>query len=439
MISDSNKKLAQWAMDFAQRNGCQQVKVVLYADQSTTIQLRDEKIDKLQQATEGGMSIYLYVDGRYGTFTTNRLDQKELESFIRNGIDSTRYLAPDEARKLPNPDRYYKGGSPDLKLYDPKLNALNPDEKMQLAQATTREILGKDPRIISAEASFSDGASSVYRLASNGFEGQSAQTWYSLSAGVSIRGEGEARPSDGWWESSIYFDKLIKEGIGQKALERVLRKLGQKKVKSGKYTMIIDPLNASQTISPLLSAIHGSSLQQKNSFLLDKIGQKVASDKFTLIDDPHIPQARGAKYFDNEGIATRKRPVFESGVLKTYFIDTYTANKMNVEPTISGPSILVLKPGDKNLAQLIAHVGNGIVVTGFNGGNCNSSTGDFSYGIEGFLVENGRLTTPISEMNITGNMLTLWNSLIEVGNDARETSSWRIPTLVFDGVDFSGL
>jgi PmbA protein len=138
-------------------------------------------------------------------------------------------------------------------------------------------------------------------------------------------------------------------------------------------------------------------------------------------------------------VATQRRAIFENGVLNTYFIDTYNAKKMSVEPTISSPSLLVMKTGSKDLDGLTAGVSNGILVTGFNGGNCNSSTGDFSYGIEGFLIENGKLTVPVSEMNITGNMLSLWNSLVETGNDPRLSSSWRIPSLVFDGVDFSGL
>lgn len=112
---------------------------------------------------------------------------------------------------------------------------------------------------------------------------------------------------------------------------------------------------------------------------------------------------------------------------------------MNMPPTISSPSVLVMKPGNKNLEQLIAAVDHGILVTAYNGGNCNSTTGDFSYGVEGFLIEKGKLTQPISEMNVTGNMITLWASLTEIGNDPRLTSSWRIPSLVFDQVDFSGL
>jgi len=112
---------------------------------------------------------------------------------------------------------------------------------------------------------------------------------------------------------------------------------------------------------------------------------------------------------------------------------------MGTVPTVNSPSILVLQTGKNDLDGLVAEVDKGILITGFNGGNCNSSTGDFSYGIEGFLIENGKLTQPVSEMNVTGNMLALWSSLVETGNDPRLSSSWRIPSLVFEGVDFSGL
>ena len=439
MISNENKKLAQWAMDYALKNGCQAAKVSLYSGSNTSFELRDAQMDKLQQASESRMSLFLYVDGRYGTYSTNRLDKKELESFIRNGVESTRYLAEDEARVLPDASRYYKGGKPDLQLLDPQFSAVNPDNKVALAQAIAEEALGKDPRIISVESSYGDGDGFSYQITSNGFEGETQQSWYSLSASVAVKDEGEARPSSYWYESSLYLDKLVKEGVGQKALERTLQKIGQKKTKSGRYTMVVDPMNSGQLLRPMLSAIFGSALQQKNSFLLDKLGQKVGSDKFTLLDEPHLIGASGARYFDSEGVATERRSVFDKGVLKTYYIDTYNAKKMDVDPTVANPSILVMQLGNKDLNGLISDVAHGILVTGFNGGNSNSSTGDFSYGIEGFLIEKGKLTLPLSEMNVTGNMITLWNSLAETGNDTRLNSSWRIPSLVFEGVDFSGL
>lgn len=439
MITNDNKKLAQWAMEFALKNGCQASRVSLYNGSSCSFEIRDMKIDRLQQASENSLVINLFVDGRYGSFSTNRPDKKELEKFIRNGIDSTRFLAEDKARTLPDTSLYYKSGEADLQLIDPKFDTIQPDEKVALAMNVCHEMMGKDDRIISANSSYSDEKDFKYMIASNGFEGEASGSSFSLSASVSIHGEGDARPESYWYDSSLYYDKLVKEGLGTKAIERVLRKLGQKKVASGKYTMVVDNMNSARLLSPVIDALYGSSIQQKNSFMLDKLNQQVLGEKLTLTDEPHIIQAAGARYFDGEGIATKKRVVFENGVLKTYYIDTYSANKLGVKPTISSPSIFTMQMGGLETEGLIGTVDKGILITGFNGGNCNSTTGDFSYGVEGFLIEKGKLTQPISEMNVTGNMISLWSNLIETGNDPRQFSSWRIPSLLFKDVNFSGL
>lgn len=143
MITNDNKKLAQWAMEFALKNGCQSSRVTLYNGSSSSFEIRDMKIDRLQQASENSLVIHLFVDGRYGSFSTNRLDKKELEKFIRNGIDSTRYLAEDKARTLPDASLYYKGDGADLQLIDPKFDSIQPDEKVSLAMKTCEEMMGK--------------------------------------------------------------------------------------------------------------------------------------------------------------------------------------------------------------------------------------------------------------------------------------------------------
>lgn len=439
MIAQQNKNLAQWAMEYALKNGCQASRINLYAGSNTSFEVRDMKIDRLQQASESGMNILLYVDGKFASYSTNRLDKKELEKFIKEGIETTRFLAEDKARTLPDPSRYYKGGMPDLQIYDSKINSIHPDEKVGLAMSTCDEIMGKDNRIIAAEASYSDGNSANYIIASNGFEGESASSSFSLVGSVSIKGENEVRPSGYWYDASLFYDSLIKKGIGTKALERTISRLGQGKIKSGRYAMLVDNLNASRLLSPVIEALYGSSIQQNNSFLLNKLNEKVLGNNVTLYDEPHMIKSPGARYFDNEGVATRKMPIFENGVLNTYFIDTYSANKLNIDPTISSPSIVTMQMGDKDQNQLVSSINKGILVTGFNGGNSNSTTGDFSFGVEGFLIENGKIAQPVSEVNITGNLLTLWDNLVEAGNDPRQSSSWRIPSLLFKDVNFSGL
>ena len=439
MISQKHKELAQHILKFAKQNGCEACRANINAGTETSFDYRDEKLEKLQQASENRLSVALFVDECYGTYSTNRMEKKEVETFIKNAIDSTRYLAKDSCRKLPQTNMYYTGKDAIDANFDKVIETLPADEKLQLTKATVEEVYKTDSRIISVSAGYGDSTRYNYLVDSNGFEGERAQTSFSLSASVSLKDAGDERPDSWWYDSSLFWEKLQKTGIGKKALERALRKLGQKKIASGKYTMVVENTVASMLLSPIMSALNGNSLAQKDSFLINMLGKKMGSDILTLTDEPHLFRAMGSRWFDSEGVATKKRAVIEDGILQTYFIDTYNALKMNVEPTISGASVLTFKHGNKDVHGLIGELKRGILVTGFNGGNSNSSTGDFSFGIEGFLIENGKLVKPVSEMNITGNMLTLWQQLAAIGNDARETSSWRTPSLVFNDVAFAGL
>jgi PmbA protein len=138
-------------------------------------------------------------------------------------------------------------------------------------------------------------------------------------------------------------------------------------------------------------------------------------------------------------MATRKRPLLDRGVLRTFYLDTYYASKLGKEPTTGSQTNLVFTPGDKTLSALCQAMDKGILITGFSGGNSNSATGDFSIGIRGLWVEGGRATRPVAEMNLAGNHLQFWKALQEVGADPFVHSSVRIPSLRFDPVQFSGM
>ena len=439
MISKQDKTIAAWALEECKKQGAAHARIGINGGSGASYELRDLRIDKIQQSSERSMVIQLFVDERFGSYSANRIDKEELKGFIKKGIDNTRYLAQDTFRTLPDPALYYRGKGEDLKLSDSRFDKVTPEEKIAIARRAGEEIQGKDARILSHSTAYGDSSEFSYQIDTQGFEGERSSTQFTLHASVSVKDEDDSRPENYWYESALFFDALKKEGVGQKALERTLRKLGSRKIESGNYFMLVDSLNSRRLLSPILSALSGGALQQRNSFLIDKLDQQLFAQSMNLIDDPHCESTPGARFFDGEGVATKKRTVIEGGYLRTYFIDIYSANKMRIAPTISGPSTLFLNKGDKDLEGLIKSLPKAILVTGFNGGNCNSSTGDFSYGVEGFLIENGEMQHPVSEMNITGNMLSLWKSLVETGNDPINSSSWKIPSLLFEGVGFSGL
>jgi PmbA protein len=439
MTKEEKYSIAKWAMEHALKSGAQHARVSIYNNNSSQIEVRDEKIDKLQESNRNGMQINLYVDNKYSSISTNRITNKEeLGKFIEEAIVGTRFLAEDEFRMLPDPERYYKGDGPDLKTADPNFTSVDPQQKVKDAFALEKEVLGSDERIISVSTSYRDGSSGSVMVASNGFEGDTENTYYALSASVSVT-DGVARPQGSWYESSIFSEQLIRKDIGTKALKRAVDRLGQAKIASAKMPMIIENKMAGGALRPLIQALNGYAIQQKQSFLIGMQGNKIGSDLMTLVDDPFIVSGRGSRLFDSEGMATEKRNVVENGVLKTYYIDTYYANKLEMEATTGSTTNLVFKPGEKDLEGLLADIDRGILVTGFNGGNSNGATGDFSYGIEGFLVEKGALVQPVAEMNITGNFKEIWHNLVAVGSDVDPSRSWRLPSLVFDQIDFSGI
>jgi PmbA protein len=442
MIKNDKYKLARWAVETALKKGAQEAKVSISDSKSSKVSVRDEKIDVLEQANRNSLQISLYVDQKYSSHSTNRLNNKEeLTRFIEEAVAGTRFLSEDEFRTLPDPDLYYSGGEKDLKTFDHDFDALDPQKKIEYAFALEKEVLGSDDRIISVTGNFSDSLNEMVMVTSNGFEGDRQSTNFSLWATVAVK-SGDARPSSYWSESSIFHKDLISQDIGKKALERALKKLGQEKISSGKMPMIVENKVMASSYAPLLSpvinALNGRSIQQKNSFLIDKKGEKIASSNLNITEDPFIVSGRGSRLFDGEGLALKKREVISKGVLKEYFIDTYYGKKLGIKPTSSDITNLLIKAGNKDLHQMISSLDRGIFVTDFNGGNANGSTGDFSYGIEGFLIEKGVPVQAISEMNITGNLKVLWNDFVAAGSDVYENSSWRMPSLMFDNVDFSG-
>lgn len=438
MNTQEKYSLADTVIAHALKCGAQQASVSINESTNHDIEIRDRQIDRLSESNRNSLTVNLYVDKKYSSHSTNRMKKDELLKFVEEAITATRYLAEDEFRILPDPSLFYTGGGPGLNVLDKNIASVDTSTRIDLARAVMDEAFNKDERIISVSAGYSDVISNRILVTSNGFRGDFARSSVNLSASVSVKSE-QGRPSDYWYESGIFLDKLKKKGIGEKALARTLKKIGPVKISSGKYPMILENRVASNLLSPVYSALTGYSLYQKQSFLAGKKDQAVASKVMTIFDDPHIPSGPGSRYFDSEGLALNKRAVIEEGVLRNFYIDTYYGRKLGMEPTSGSSTNIVFTLGKRDVEGMVSTLKRGILVTGFNGGNCNGTTGDFSYGIEGYLVENGSIVHPVNEMNITGNMTSFWMNLAEAGNDIIEGSSSRVPSLLIDNVDFSGI
>ena len=452
MINIEEMNIARKCIDIALSKGANAARVSLNKCVSDSVTMLNGEIDKVTHSADRSLYIYIFADGRYGTFSTNRLDVKEMESFVENAISMVRMLGVDECRRLPDKERTAddaKTGT-ELELFDEKYMSIDTDARLESAAALS--IFGKANTegytLISEECEYTDSYDDTFLVDSQGFEGRHTETTFSAFAEMTIEDTEGNKYSGFWWENTPFADKLNINEVAATALEKAARQIGPKPRRGGRYRMIVDRNTATRLVSPLFTALNASSIQQKMSFLDETLDKKVFSEGLTIMDMARTPGKSGSRLYDTEGVATKDAPIIENGVVKQYFVNTYMAGKTGFKPTVEDISRPCLMPFIKDndlagrekevsLKDIMKLCGNGIYVTGFNGGNCNPVTGDFSYGVEGFAFSKGKITHPVREMLITGNMTELWNSLIAAGTDARECARWQIPTLAFEGVSFS--
>ena len=447
-ISREERDLALRCMDMILARGASQVRITLSKSMMDLVSVLNGQTDKVTHSGDRAMAFNIFAGGRYGTFSTNRLESAALQDFIGKALDTVKTLAPDEFRKLPSPERKAKDAVTGLEagLFDGDGYA-GTDAAGRIDTAMAAAGWGKLPgegfRPVSEEMEYSDSVYDTYLIDSEGLECRHTETSFEIGCETTVEGPDGNKSSGYWWDSSPRFGELDRANCCRKAMERAAAQIGAEPAEGGKYAMVVENETASRLLSPVLNALNAFSIQQNNSFMDGSLGKRLFPEGFTVMDMPRVEGAFGARFFDSEGVATRNTPIIGDGEVKEYFINTYMAGKTGMAPTIEDSTRACIMPfgiePGKNIgaAELMGMAGNGIFVTGLNGGNCNSATGDFSYGVEGFLFQGGKPVRPVREMLITGNMTELWKSLRAAGTDMRKCMSRGIPSLFFEGVDFS--
>ena len=448
MLSAKEIQLAEKCLDTARRLGAGKVRITLNKSLMELFGTLNGELDKVNHCLDRSMSVCLFVDGKFGSFSTNRLVENELEDFLAKSVATVRMLADDPCRDLPDPTRTAKDAvsGMELGLFDPGYSQVTAEQRLKMAMDASIFKEHEADGLISEEGEYSDSVFDTFVIDSNGLRCRHSETSFEYGVETTILDPKGNRFSGYWWDSSPTLGNLDSGICGETALKRALAQIGPVRIPGGQYTMVVDSENSSKLVNPLISALGAFALQQKNSFLLDSLGKKVFPEWMNLMDMPHAKGQTGSRLFDSEGVATKETPVIENGVVKEYFVNTYMSRKMGIEPTVEDiirPVLLpcsapgLERPGKMGRNEIMKLVGDGILVTGFNGGNSNPATGDFSFGVDGFLFKEGKIVHPVREMLITGNFITLWNDLLAAGDDSRPCKSKLIPTLAFRNVYFS--
>lgn len=444
MLTREERDLTLKCMDMALQRGASKVRVSANKSVMDLVGTLNGAVDKVTHCLDRSLSVCLFVDGRYGSFSTNRFDEAGLGAFLDQAIALTRMLAPDACRDLPDPERTAKDAVTglELNLYDDAYERMTPELRLRLALDAS--IFGKRNgeawTLISEEAEYSDSIYDTFLADSQGLRCRHIETAFEYGVEVTIEDRKGDKFSKYWWDAAPMLKDLDINGCCPKALDLAVEMLSPKRHRSGKTCLVIDTEVASKVVSPVLRALNAYSIQQNNSFLMDTLGRQVFPEGLTILDCARNPGEAGSKLFDSEGVATRPGAIVQAGVVQQYFVNTYMSRKMGVAPTIEDairPKVMPFPRKGLQRKDILELCGSGILVTDFNGGNSNSATGNFSYGIEGFAFRNGRITHPVRDMVVTGNFLDLWHNLAACGDDARVCLSKQVPTLAFKEVDFS--
>lgn len=433
--------LAQWIIEQTRAAGAQECRVSLNRTRFVQIEYRDRKPETIKEATTQGVNLEVIANKKFAAQSTPDMRQSTLSGFIEDVVANAGIMEEDPYRSLPDPELYKGRSTADLQLSDPDYPLITPEIRHEMVKAVEESCLsaGGD-KVISVEAGEYDQLYEEYVMSSNGFDGSSKDSFCQIGASMTAKDEGDRRPAGySYFGCRFRSDLPDLKFIGEDAAKRTLDLLGGKKIPTAKIPVIVENQVAERLLGNLAYPLTGAAIQQKRSFLADKKGTKVGSSVLTITDDPLIPRGLGSRYYDGDGFPAKRREIFTEGVLNDFIIDWYYSRKLGWPPTGGSISNVIIRPGERSPEQIIKDLPRCILITGFIGGNSNSTTGDFSVGIFGKLFENGEPVQSVAEMNIADNHLSFWNKLAEAANDPWIYSSVRTPSLLFNDVVVSGI
>lgn len=445
---DNMATVVEAALMAAQKAGAQAAAAHVSRARFVDVAFRDNALEKAQASTKQDLSLRLFVDGRFAVHSTSDLRPAAMAEFVGQAAALTRLLEPDPLRSLADPARLAKPPAPELGLSDQALRQSPTQQWVALARSleeASRAAAIAAGGLVSATGNAYMEVNQDLLATSDGFVGSQEETGGFAVTGLVLMDPQAAgkRRSGYWWQGGHGLagldDPATGRDLAQEAARRALRQFGAKPGPSGRFPVVVENLAAQRLVGDLLGCLAGPTLQQGRSYLRDSLGKPVAAKLLTIRDEPLLPGGFGSRWYDAEGVAARPLAIIEAGDLANFYLDTYHAKKLELKPTTGGSSNLVLTPsGRAGFAELMAGVGRGLAITGFLGGNFNSTTGDFSYGVQGLWLENGQVAHAVEGMNLAGNFAGLWGALIAVGDDPFPYAKLRSPSLLFSEVQLGG-
>ncbi|MGP0071130.1 MAG: TldD/PmbA family protein [Bryobacteraceae bacterium] len=442
-------ELALQAVRLATEHGATDAECTIAEGEEFFAKVRMRSLETLQDAGSRRAGLRVLIGKRVGSAHTSDLSSAGVRQMVESALALAAISTEDPYADLPDPSELGSLDG-DFELYSGDIDNVDTSARIQAALETEEAALSWDPRITNSEgASFN--AHSGQRLFANsrGFLGSYRTSSCSLST-TPVARLGDAMERDYWFSSARRYSKLDSPAaVGRHAAERTIRRLGARKVATQKVPVIFDSVTARSLAGNIFEAVEGDSVYRKASFLAGKLGERVASENVTVIDDGTIPGLFGTSPFDDEGVPSRRTVVIDRGVLRNYLLNTYTARKLELRTTGNavrgvtgnagvGHGNFFLQRGERSPEELIGGIRQGLYVTELIGSGVNIVTGDYSRGAAGLWIENGEFAYPVSEITVAANLREMLMDVEAAGSDLEFRGSVASPTLLIREMTVSG-
>ncbi|APG61625.1 modulator protein [Sphingorhabdus lutea] len=422
--------------------GADAADAVYYCDASTSVSMRLGKLEDVSRSEGQDIGLRVFVGKRSATTSSSSMDSDSMANMVARCIAMAKEAPEDKYAGLAAKELLLKDAPIDVESDD----GANPEPAMLremalLAEEAARSVSGVE----NSEGAGASAGRSIFALAtSNGFIGSRVASGYNLSASV-IAGTGDNMERDYAWRSARHLSDLEDaETLGRRAGERAVAKLNPKNFKGGAMPVFFDPRVGGSLIGHLIGAMSGASIARKTSFLLEFLGEEIFAPQINIIEQPHLKRGLSSRAFDSEGLPTKSAKLIDNGRLTGWLMNVSDAAQLNLAPTghasrgVSGSpgtsvSNVTLNSSSTSVADLMADVKMGVLITELVGQGVNPVTGDYSRGANGFLIENGVISHPISEFTIAGNLKDMFRQMM-VADDLEMIRSLNVPTIRVDGM-----
>ena len=452
------KGIANRVMGAALRAGATDAEAVAYEGEEFSALVRLGQVETLKESGSRAIGLRVFRGLRSASTSSSDLSPEGLERLVHGAVELAKITSEDPFAGLPDEGEFGQADE-DQALYFEDVNGMAPAERIEVARRCEAAAMAVDTRIQnSGGGDFDTAITRKVMVNSRGFVGEYRRSYCGFSAApIAVDEKGQMQRN--YWFSSARTTRLLDnpEEIGRIAAERTLRRIGARRVKTQQVPVVFAPEVSRGLMGNIFEAANGDAIYRHATFLDEMLGERIAGENVTLVDDGTMLHEKngirfggfGTRPFDGEGLPTRRNVLVEKGVLKSYVLNSYTARKLGLRSTGNasrglagnpgtGAGNFYMEAGGIRPEEIIGGVKQGLYVTQTMGVGINLVTGDYSQGAAGLWIENGELTFPVEEITIAGNLKDMYRNISGVGNDLVFRGASAAPTLRVEGMMVAG-